>query len=93
MSASPSEAVGDAVYVVQRHETLPDVDSGGERWVDVATVTAPPRSKRKTVIGKALAQSGIRPQGEPLRLRVLDAASARETIVEPVQPDPEWKIG
>jgi hypothetical protein len=47
------------------------------------------------VIGLALAQSGIRPtaDSEPLRLRVLDQASAHETTVEPFQPDAEWRVG
>jgi hypothetical protein len=61
-----------------------------EAWIDIATVTVPARARRRKVIGLALAQSGLRPEvgGDPLRLRVLDAASAHETSVSAVQAEP-----
>lgn len=64
-------------------------------WVDVATVTVPARSKRRKIIGLGLVQSGLKPEvdGEPLRVRVLDASSAHETEVGAVQPEPELRIG
>jgi hypothetical protein len=63
-------------------------------WVDIATVTVPGRSPRKRVIGEALRVSGLRPQAgqEPLKMRVLDAASFHATEVAPFQPEPEWRV-
>jgi hypothetical protein len=64
-------------------------------WVDVATVTVSSGSKRRKVIEKALKDAGIIPEldGPPLRVRVLDAASAAETPVGAEQPPPQLKIG
>lgn len=84
---------GDSTYVVQR---LSVSDCGVEGlWEDIATITVPPKSPRRKVIGLALKESGLRPTaGEPpLRVRVLDAASFAETEVAPFQPEPEWKVG
>lgn len=67
-----------------------------EAWEDIATVTVPHRHKRREVYAKALAEHPeIRPEvgGEPLRLRALDAPSARETRVTARQPDPQLEIG
>jgi hypothetical protein len=63
-------------------------------WLDIATVTAPARSKRKGIIGRALAESGVKPEvgGDPLKVRVLDAASAHVTEVGAVQPPAQLEI-
>jgi hypothetical protein len=95
------ERPGDTTYVVQvARGSLAAVEEGrevtvDEAWQDIATVTVPRKSPRKKVIGLALAQSGIRPatDSEPLRVRVLDAASAAETVVAAVQAEPEWRVG
>lgn len=78
----------DAVYVVQQAQMItfdPEVgaDATAEAWVDLATVSVPFKSKRKTIIGLALVQAEIKPQpgDEPLRLRVLPAAVAVVTTV------------
>lgn len=95
------ETVATTTYTVQMAQgsrPASGLGSGAtnmETWADVATVTVPRKSPRKTVIHRALAEAGVtpRPDSEPLRVRVLDAASAAETTVEPFQPDPEWKVG
>lgn len=81
-----------ATYTVQMATASPGGD--GDYWTDVATVTVPARARRRKVIGLALAQSGLRPEvgGEPLRLRVLDAASAHETTVAAVAQDPRLEF-
>ena len=89
-----------ATYIVQRFlepGLHPDElsESPPERWEDIATVMVPARARRRKVIGMALAQSGVRPEvgGEPLQLRVLDAASAHVTTVSAVAADPVLEIG
>jgi hypothetical protein len=91
----------ESTYVVQVAREIEMEESftdGGDNviraWVDIATVTVPGRSPRKRVIGEALVQSGLRPQAgqEPLRVRVLDAASFHATEVAPFQPEPEWRV-
>jgi hypothetical protein len=64
-------------------------------WVDVATVTVPPRTARKTVVTKGLMQAGITPDpGQPApRVRVLDADSAFVHEPEAKQPPAKWVIG
>jgi hypothetical protein len=59
---------------------------------DIATVTVPARTHRKTVIEKALEAANVVIDG-PMIVRVLDAGSARETKVETEQPPPRLKIG
>jgi hypothetical protein len=90
-----------ATYTVQRLIPATGVEAGvnvgpliPDRWEDVATVTVPARARRRKVIGLALAQSGLRPEvgGDPLRLRVLDAASAHETSVAAVQAEPTFEF-
>lgn len=78
------ETRGTAEYVVQRYiELHGPVDEPNGAWEDIATVTVPAKSKRKTIIGLALEEAGIRPEvgGEPLRLRALDVRSAHVTTV------------
>lgn len=83
-------------YVVQRLVTLTDAAKDGtyvdDAWVDVATVEVEPRTKRSTVIKKALAQADIQPGGEPPKLRALDAESA-EVHAPESKTTVEWVIG
>jgi hypothetical protein len=84
-----------AVYVVQARDTLPD-PGAGERWTDVVTVAVPRRTKRRTVIERALQEDAARhvlDGREGLVLRVLDAVAAEEIPVEWEQPPPQLKIG
>jgi hypothetical protein len=88
------EHTATATYVVQRYDRWTD-DSGNlidEVWIDVATVTVPTRTTRRTIIKKALAQAGIQPTGEPLKLRALDVESARVHEPEGYQPPMEWRL-
>lgn len=94
-AAKPAASVfEEQTYTVQQQETLPDSESGQERWRDVATVTVPARTHRKTIIKKALEQANVAPTpGSSLRLRVLDADSARVETVGAVQPPPQLTFG
>jgi hypothetical protein len=69
--------MAESTFVVQVAET----DDGGRRvWRDLAEVKVPARSKRRTIIEKALdATSGA--QEEELCLRILDADTARPTFI------------
>lgn len=85
-----SEESGLSKYVVQQRRTL----GNGEQdvvWEDVDTVRVPPRTKRKTIIEKAL--NGITPPKAGWILRVLDDESAREIPVVPEEQPPRLKIG
>lgn len=82
---------GPQVYVVQR---LASRASGSPvAWEDVATVTVPPRSKRRTIIAAALATEAGKQLALPAKLRVLDADAWREHSVELRQAEPELVIG
>lgn len=65
-------------------------------WRDLTTVSVPPRTKRKTVVAKALAQAGkdVQPsEGQiPLQIRVLGPEDARAFKVSAVVRDPELRI-
>lgn len=84
------ESKATAEYVVQMHKLTGDV----ELWQDIATVKVPAHTQRKTIIGRAIAESGVKPAvgGEPLRLRALDARSSHVTTVsaKAVDPQMEW---
>lgn len=83
-------------YVVQQQRVFGDALGGSDitAWVDVATVTVPPRTFRKSVVEKALTEAGITPEvGQQLQVRVLDADSARPFPVGAVQPPPQIVIG
>lgn len=84
-------AKGDTTYTVQMAEVVTETQTF---WRDIATVTVPHRTPRKIVFRQALKQADLKPtpDAEPLRLRALDAASAADTVVPAVQPDPEWVI-
>lgn len=78
-------------YVVQKQLGL----ANGEdkyAWHDIATVDAEPRTKRSTIVKRALAEANIAPSKEKLRLRVLDAESARVFEPEAHQPPAEWRL-
>lgn len=83
----------EAAYVVQMRD--PD-HADGKVWEDVATVTVPAKTKRKTVIAKAVEEAGtdltLLPT-MPVRLRVIPAEHAEEIKVEMEQPPPQLKIG
>lgn len=83
---------GEATYVVQVRREEVDYPS----WDDVATVTVPAKTKRKTVIAKAVEEAGtdltLLPT-MPVRLRVIPAEHAEEIKVEMEQPPPQLKIG
>lgn len=82
---------GESVYVVQHHVQHGDAPTS---WEDIATVRVPSRTKRATVIEKALeAAEFAREPGFAVELRVLDEDSARQTVVEWEQPPPRLKIG
>jgi hypothetical protein len=85
------EKMREAVYVVQKRRDMPTSES--EAWTDIATVTVPARTHRKTVIEKALGQAGVTETNGAIFVRVLDAESARESKVETEQPPPRLKIG
>jgi hypothetical protein len=77
---------GGPVYVVQ-------VAGSGEdcaTWTDFARVTAPARSKRKTIIGAAVRAAKLKP---PMVLRVLDADAAKEYRPRFKDREPELVIG
>jgi hypothetical protein len=87
------QRVSETTYVVQMAVEAADMVT--DAWADIATVTVSARASRKKVFGLALKESGVRPEvgGVPLRLRALDAASARVTEVELAQPEPQLRIG
>lgn len=70
-----------------------DVGDGGySAWIDVATVTVPARTKRKTAIRSALKQAGL-DVTEETKVRLLDAESAEVRTVRPRPPAaPELEI-
>jgi hypothetical protein len=77
-------------YVVQvRHEVQVADDDGNleplTTWVDVATVTVPARTKRRTVVEKGLADAGIEKTSE-LEARLLDPAAAYVWRAKPPEP-------
>lgn len=77
---------GGPTYVVQ-------VAGSGEdcaTWTDFARVTAPVRSKRKTIIGAAVRVAKLKP---PMVLRVLDADAAKEYRPRLKEREPELVIG
>lgn len=79
---------GPQVYVVQQRF----VQAEQVCWLDLASVTVPPRSKRSTVIRAAIEQAGVKV--EPgMVVRVLDAGSAVEVPVGTRQPPAELVIG
>lgn len=64
-----------ATYVVQKREV--QGNPHGAFWVDIAQVTVPIRSQRKTILREAVAQ-GLE---LPATVRILDADAAEEVPV------------
>lgn len=90
--AASRTPAGDQTYVVQkRSEQEPDV------WTDVATVTVPPRTKRRTIIERALELTPTEAPanvGDTATFRVLDSGSAAEVPVALEVPSvPQLRIG
>jgi hypothetical protein len=91
---------GPQTYVVQIQTEVTTSTLGGDDtsekacWIDIATVTVPPRTKRSKVVAQGLMLAGIKPDpGQPApRVRVLDEESA--SVHEPgaVQPPAEWVV-
>jgi hypothetical protein len=84
-----AEENGTSRYIVQVF------DEKDERWSDAATVEVPPRTKRKTIIEKAFAESGVDVPalGQTWLVRVLDEESARSIPVGSEQQPPILVIG
>lgn len=87
-------------YIVLR-EIEVDAPQGHEKlaglfitWEQIAIIKAPPRTKRKSLIAKALAKAAIVPKAgmPPLRVRVLDVDSARVHEVPVVVAEPRFEI-
>lgn len=110
--AAPA-ATGEVVYVVQVRQEFDviqgyatPVTAGAEEkpltakqfaWVDVATVSVPPRTHRKTVLKKALAETsqaivGLE-VGQEMSARLLGPDAAEETSLLLRPRDPELVIG
>jgi hypothetical protein len=96
--ALPVAAAGTVEYVVQVREEFEERGGGDPyfMWRDFATITVAPRTKRGTVIRKALREAqGLRPTGpsdDALVVRVLGPEDARPFKVSAVQRDPELRI-
>lgn len=95
--ATETRAQGEQTWVVQ--SSAPGAGHG-QMWTDVGEVTVPPRTKRKTIVEKALAEN---PGAAPAQdadyeslFRVLDADSAATIPVRwevPPAPEPVLKVG
>jgi hypothetical protein len=76
-------------YVVQvrREFELQREDGGGIEvfWADVALVSVPARTKRRTVVEKGLEQAGIEKTAE-LEARLLDPAASYVWRARPPEP-------
>ena len=88
--------VAEVVYVVQRERRATVENNGGsitdKVWEDIATVWVPIRTKRATVIKRALEKANISADGDPPKLRALDAESAEVHEPEPYQPPMQWRL-
>lgn len=100
MSGSEAKRPGEATYVVQMqvpNVKLPnqpiDQPSTVDAWVDVAVVAVPPKTKRRTVIAKAVEQYPPLTESGPVSIRVIPADHAEPVKVEMEQPPPQLKIG
>ena len=106
--ATEARSPGEQTYMVQRRMGVGAdwPDWALEVWADVALVTVPPRTKRKTIVERALEQvpdatPSKTPQPdtaelEPAFFRVLDTDSGEAIPVRweiPPSPEPELRIG
>jgi hypothetical protein len=73
----------ESTYVLQqlRGEFERAGTTYGDVWEDVATVTVPARTKRKSIITAALKKAGLEPE-KPIKVRVLNADSAHVSEVQ-----------
>lgn len=67
---------GMSTYVVQR---LTIENGHKSQWQDIAIVDVPSRTKRKTIIEKAMEGHDV--ESDPILIRVLDDESSRTTPV------------
>jgi hypothetical protein len=87
----PSSAQEPAEYVVQMHMGGPPTT----HWVDIATVKVSPRTRRKSVLEKALIEAGDEHKptvDHPAMYRVLDAQSFEGIPASLVQPEPSEPV-
>lgn len=83
---------GQATYVVQQRERMPDSEDGLERWADVARQHFPLKTQTKTVLLAVIGLLGLEPV-EVDAFRVLDADNARLRRLRPKPRDtPEYEI-
>jgi hypothetical protein len=87
--------MSEAVYVVQQQEEIDYApDETFMAWVDIATVTVPARTHRKTVIEKAVEENGqFEFDRSPVVVRVIPVEHAEAITIEWEQPPPRLKIG
>lgn len=83
-AVSPSSETVDYVVQVQQEEGA-GPDDRHMAWVDVATVSVPPKTKRKTALRQGLAEAGIELTPE-LEARVLDAENGYVWKALPPEP-------
>lgn len=97
---SGGRAQGEQTWLVQRTDLI-DIEPDDPRvvWVDVGEVAVPPRTKRRTIVEKALAMYPDATPGKDgggAQFRVLDSDSSAEIPVRwevPPAPEPELRIG
>lgn len=77
-------------YVVQRQ--IDDEAGATTHWEDIATVTVPPRTKRRTIIERALLAANAELR-LPVTLRILDATAAASIPVSVREREPGLVIG
>jgi hypothetical protein len=70
-----------------------DQPSTVDAWTDVTVVTVPAKTKRRTVITKAVEQYPPLAESGPASVRVIPAEHAEPIKVEMEQPPPQLKIG
>jgi hypothetical protein len=87
--------MSEAVYVVQKQQEEGEgPDDRHMAWVDIATVTVPARTHRKTVLEKAVEENGqFEFDRSPVVVRVIPLEHAEAITVEWEQPPPRLKIG
>ena len=80
-------------YTLQEYRPVGD-DDAVWAWEDIATVTLPPRTQRKTALTRAFQEHpNLTPVDEPGKYRILDAESARVLTVKAKPPEiPQLEI-
>jgi hypothetical protein len=87
--------MSEAVYVVQLQELIDyEPNEPFTAWRDIATVTVPARTHRKTVIEKAVGEVGqFEFKGGKEVVRVIPLEHAEAIEIEWEVPPPRLKIG